>query len=264
MKAFLLGVLLLFGVGTAAAANGPDVGDLWWIPSEAGWGMQVVQNRDVLFITLFVYDQAGSPTWFSGTLHPSGLDGATGGPKWSGDIYATRGPWFGAATFDPAQVQVAKVGTLVFTSPTVSTAIVTYSVNGVQVTKNVQRQTLVYEDYGGTFIGNYIMLSSGCTNPANNGLRLVLVNMSITQGASSLAVSGQMVGEQGQFSCEFNGDFTQSGRMSRSATTYACTTGETGSMTFRELTRGAAGFMGRMSGSNSLGCALSGSIAVLD
>ena len=48
-----------------------DQSDLWWVPSESGWGMQIVQQAGILFATLFVYDATGVPTFYTATLVPS-------------------------------------------------------------------------------------------------------------------------------------------------------------------------------------------------
>ena len=59
-----------------------DQSDLWWIPSEAGWGMQLVQRGSIIFATLFVYGPSSGPTWYTATLD------AAPNLTWSGDLYA--------------------------------------------------------------------------------------------------------------------------------------------------------------------------------
>ena len=34
--------------------------DLWWNPSESGWGVNVAHQGDILFATLFTYDENGN------------------------------------------------------------------------------------------------------------------------------------------------------------------------------------------------------------
>src|SRR5262249_6705530 len=72
-----------------------DNSDLWWNPNESGWGIQLTQRSDVIFATLFVYDRATSPIWYSATLEP-----VKGSLSWTGQLMRCNGPWFGAA-FDP-------------------------------------------------------------------------------------------------------------------------------------------------------------------
>ena len=59
---------------TARAASGADVSDLWWNPSESGWGMQLVQQATTVFATIFVYDTHGIPIWYTATLNFLGVD----------------------------------------------------------------------------------------------------------------------------------------------------------------------------------------------
>ena len=40
-----------------------DMSDLWWIPSESGWGMQLVQQGSLIFATLYIYSSNGQPVW---------------------------------------------------------------------------------------------------------------------------------------------------------------------------------------------------------
>ena len=96
--------------------------------------MQVVEAGSVIFVTLFVYDQNSNPVWYTaqGNYQGNGI--------WTGDLFQTNGPWFGTAPFNPGLVSRAKVGTLTFDdSPpnTVTHATLTYSVNGVVITKAI-------------------------------------------------------------------------------------------------------------------------------
>ena len=62
----------------AALAAGPawatgfsiDHSDIWWVPGESGWGLQVVQQANVIFATMYVYDPQNDPVWYSATLDP--------------------------------------------------------------------------------------------------------------------------------------------------------------------------------------------------
>jgi len=75
-----------------------DQSDLWYIPSESGWGMQLVQRDSVIFATLFVYGQNNQPTWYVSTMN------YTSNLTWTGPLYATTGPWFGTVPFNPQNV----------------------------------------------------------------------------------------------------------------------------------------------------------------
>ena len=85
-------------------SQGPSVpravsNDLWWGgPSENGWGFSTLTRfGPKLFNVLFVYDQAGAPTWF---VQPQGsyLDGGPG-LRYSAPIYSPRSaPWYAYST----------------------------------------------------------------------------------------------------------------------------------------------------------------------
>ena len=86
-----------------------------------------------------MYGADNSARWYSASeLAPSG----GGTTTWTGALYESRGPYFGAATFDPGSVTRPPVGsmTLNFTGP--NSAVLQYTVNGANVTKNISRFSL--------------------------------------------------------------------------------------------------------------------------
>ena len=105
--------------------------------SENGWGVNLVQNEDVIFATFFVYDISKQPTWYSS---PMCVD-ANG--IYSGTLYADTGPWFGGPWTGSAVA--TPVGTSVFTPTSATTGTLTYTVNNadgvstIVVTKSIQR-----------------------------------------------------------------------------------------------------------------------------
>ena len=64
--AFFIG-LLVCGVA-AAQSLGTVFSDLWWNPSESGWGVTIAHQQDVMFLTFFVYKDDRSPYWVTATL----------------------------------------------------------------------------------------------------------------------------------------------------------------------------------------------------
>ena len=60
---------------------------------------------------------------------------------YTGDLFATTGPAFNANPFTPiGPANVRKVGTMTFAFTDGNAATMTYSVDGVSVTKQIQRQ----------------------------------------------------------------------------------------------------------------------------
>jgi len=110
--------------------------DLWWNPAESGWGVNIAHQGDILFATLFTYDANGKGMWLVMT------DGVkTGDAHFSGALYRTHGPAFNAVPFTPiGAANLTQVGTMTFDFQNGNAGTLTYTVNGVTVTKSIQRQ----------------------------------------------------------------------------------------------------------------------------
>ena len=118
-----------------ASANGNYQG-LWWRTggSESGWGVNLTHQGDVLFATLYTYDESGNPMWLSGSALTR-----TGNGTYSGSVERTTGPAYNVA-FDPSRVVRVPVGTMAITfSADGVNATLSFSVNGVTVTKPITR-----------------------------------------------------------------------------------------------------------------------------
>jgi hypothetical protein len=121
----------------APLSRAGNFSDLWYNPSESGWGVNLIQQYDTIFATLFVYGADNRTRWY---VAPALRQAATPA-NFSGDLFETNGPWFGG-TFTQGAVSNRRVGTMIFTALVSGTAgTVSYSVDGVSVTKNIQRQT---------------------------------------------------------------------------------------------------------------------------
>ena len=107
--------------------------DLWWNPSESGWGVNIAHQEDILFATLFTYDANRQPVWY---VMSEGNRALSGG--YTGTLYRTRGPAFNATPWTP--VTVTPVGNMTFTFNGGNAATMTYTADGVSVTKQIQRQ----------------------------------------------------------------------------------------------------------------------------
>ena len=109
--------------------------DLWWNPAESGWGVNVTHQQDIVFATLFTYDASGEPMWYVMSAGAK-VVGAAG--RYSGALYRTTGPAFNASPWTPATS--IPVGNMAFTFTDGNTGTMTYDVDGVHVTKQIQRQ----------------------------------------------------------------------------------------------------------------------------
>ena len=119
-------------VGDAASNN--NFQDLWWLPSESGWGLNLAHQGDILFATLFTYGQDRTGMWLVG----SRLE-RTGERVYSGELHRTTGPAFDAEPFDPSRVSRIAVGTMTVSFDDAANGTVTYTVNGVRQSKAITR-----------------------------------------------------------------------------------------------------------------------------
>jgi len=110
--------------------------DMWWAGlGEDGWGMSVVQHRDVLFSVIYAYDAAGHPTWYvmpGGSWNPAHT-------VFSGALYLPHGSPFDA--YDVTRFAVGDpVGnaSLDFSDP--ANVALTYTIEGISGRKAISRQ----------------------------------------------------------------------------------------------------------------------------
>ncbi len=123
--------------GSSTCPPLPYMTSLWWNPNESGWGLNLNQQGSLMFGTLFTYDAARAPLWL---VMPAGAlqaDGVT----FSGDLYRTTGPAFNAEPFTPiGPANITRVGAMTVSFSQANAGTLTYTMNGVEVRKNIQRQ----------------------------------------------------------------------------------------------------------------------------
>jgi alpha/beta superfamily hydrolase len=121
---------------TASRQTASNYQDLWWNAAESGWGVNVTHQQDTLFATLFSYDGTGQGIWL---VMPAGLRQLDG--SYSGELYRTRGPAFNAQPFTPiGAANITSVGTMRFRFSSGAAGVLEYSVDGIGVTKAIERQ----------------------------------------------------------------------------------------------------------------------------
>lgn len=113
-----------------------DVAGLWWAgPQENGWGMSIARERDTLFNTFFVYDDAGRGQWM---VMPGGTWNAAY-TVYTGNLYTPTGTWLG--NYDASRLHVGDpVGTATLTFTASDAATLSYTVRGASGTKTLQKQ----------------------------------------------------------------------------------------------------------------------------
>jgi hypothetical protein len=256
--AHLFATLFAFLLSPLASATSwsTDISDLWWNPAESGWGMQITQTYNTAFVTIYAYRADRSPVWFSATI--------TGSiSKMTGDLYETAGPYFGGA-FNPAQVSLRKVGTLTFKGVNISDAKVTYSVDGVVVNKDVERQALVFEDNAGLFKGAAsARLSAGSPScgPHFAPGKGMPAEVEIAQPGRSSAMQVQL--RIAGNSCTMaNGEYLQLGRLGDVYGAFTCASGDRGNLYVYEMRTGFESFTARFEYESTVtGCIVDGDFA---
>jgi hypothetical protein len=241
-----LGVSTLAG----ATASSTNFSDMWWNPAESGWGININQQSDILFATLFVYSLDGKAHWYISTL-TSQSAAADGSPIFAGDLYETTGPFFGVA-FNPALVTINAVGTATFQGNGSTRAALQYTVNGVPVSKQIQRQTLRNNDIAGRYLGGTSDITYDCTPASRNNIVTEDGGgITITQNADLVTIKTP--------TCTFNGTYAQNGQVGRIDASYGCNTGAIGALTFTDIYVETSGIIGRYTGHDDT-CSFTGTI----
>jgi hypothetical protein len=240
--------LLAASLMQALPARADDFTDIWWAgPAEDGWGVNLIQSQDFIFATFFVYGPAPAktPIWYVGNLQRQGS-------IFTGGLFQTTGTGFNAP-WNPADHTTVQVGTVTFNPIDSSSATLTYSVNGVPVSKAIVRQTLTPILIGGTYYGTAVVVHSGCSDAANNGT--VLTDFD--------PVVAQTTGNQVQFdflyagteNCTLAGTYSREGLLFRvPVASYVCKNGSTTTVsttaTIYEMKATSIGLEGRWVATN--------------
>jgi hypothetical protein len=243
-------VALAASIGAhAATAVVNDVTDLWFNPDESGWGVNLIQQANVAFATLFVHDEDGRAHWFVGSELDAAPASAGKPVVFVGKLYETTGPVFSASAFDPAKVTVREVGRMTFEFPfrttpasLVSIGRLTYTVDGVTVVKQVQRQTWAFNDLSGQYYGVRVTQISPATPGCSTRVGTqVFDSIDLAHLGGSLAMTathGSPVDE----SCRYTGAYVQEGHMGTLGGTYSCSSGANGTFTLSQMEGGRNGF----------------------
>lgn len=216
MKKWLAALLIGVSSSVSATSLTRDYSDLWFTSSESGWGANMIQQGEIIFLTLFVYQSNGQPIWF--VASDLTFQGTTGNSqRFTGTLYQTAGPFYGSPTFNPNLVTVSPVGTATFIATSATAGTLSYTVNGVTVNKNVTRQTWRNENIAGVYQGATIGTYSNCS--AGNGAYESVASFTVTQAAQSITIAEFGNG----YTCNYTGILSQSGRMGTVTGTGSCT-----------------------------------------
>ncbi|QJR12243.1 hypothetical protein DSM104443_03328 [Usitatibacter rugosus] len=212
--------------GNAAATPATaDYTDIWWNPTENGWGINIVQQGSTLFATIFLYGNDNTNRWFIAS-NLATLPANAGQTKFGGVLYQTNGTFFATVPYNPAQFGLVEVGTMTVTFDTSNTGTLVYTVGQTTVTKNITRTTISTNDITGIFFGGMLSKTSNCVNNANNNLELNLLGTvtGTTTGNTSNYRVDYTLNNGAAASCNFAGTYSQLGRMGAMSGQWSCTT----------------------------------------
>lgn len=264
IRRFAAAVLASFGFCLPASAtiHSIDFTDIWWIPAESGWGLNLIQQGDVLFGTLFVYGTDRTPRWYAASaLVPQSAPAGTF--VFKSPLYRTTGTPLATVPFDPTSVVLDQVGemTLTFSSPTSGTLV--YNVGSDTITKQIQRQTFRTDSPTGTFIGGLSIVASACSVSSSNGPVSFIGAFVITIGTGN-AVSVRLDDGLGVV-CTMNGTLSTQGKLASITNgTWGCSastgTPTNGPFTITSLDIQVNGIHGNFGGSLNQLCTYNGRI----
>ncbi len=245
---------------TSAFANTytSDLSDQWWSEKEPGWGVSVNHQREVLFMTFFLYGKDGKVAWYTGQASHTG-ETPQGALIFTGGMYEYSGGSYFAGAYNAANVTGRSAGTMTFTA-FLDSANLTYSIDGVTVTKVVSRQTFRNNDLTGAYMGGIKQNAVGCVAPYVSGEVNRNTEINVTNTANSFAMT---VRQPDNSVCTFSGSYVQTGRLGRSEGTYTCPGGVKGKYDAFELEANTQGFSGRFFASDNFCDSLIGRFGVM-
>ena len=252
--AFLLS-LSLFSPLASANTFTTDLTDLWWNANESGWGVTATHQREVVFLTFFIYGPDNRPTFYTATANYTGQS-SSGALNFSGQMVQTTGLWFGTF-FNPNAVTVRPVGNVTF-SAFVDAATLSYSIDGTVVNKALTRQTFRLNELTASYAGVIRQTAAGCANTANNGTVENVVGVSIANSETSFAMTTNGNG----LVCNYAGNYRQGGRMGSSTGTYTCP-GISGTYEMLEIEANPSGMTARFSAADNTCSQISGRLAIV-
>ena len=233
---FILALLAL--PARASTSLSSDYSDLWFNPNESGWGVNMIQQDNTIFATLFVYGSSRQPTWYVASSAVIANPNAAL-PSFSGPLYQTSGPPL-TDFFNPSSVTVRQVGTFTFFPNGATRGSIAYSVDGSNVFKDVERQTWKNENLSGTFAGVTVGAATDCG--ASTGNFEVSETLAITQSGTNLSIVDTAPGR----SCNYDGGYTQAGRMGSLLGLGTCGDGVARSLEATELQVGRGFLTGKL------------------
>ncbi len=234
IRALTAAVLLSLAAGQASAqqtftidtsAASPLTG-LWWNANESGWGATITQQAGVMFVTMFVYDAAGNPIWYTVSCFIAGAG-------CSGDMLKVRGGSAPTSPWNGGGVGTSKVGTMALNFTSNDAGSMSYTLDGLPATKQITRQLFgppppAAPGLAGQWQGAIIETRSNCTQAQNNGARATYGQYDIGMGVGSAGALSILLSGVTGLQCTYNGNFSLNGARLLANGSLTCNDGKRG------------------------------------
>ena len=222
-------------------ANATIYQDWWYNPSLSGMGLNVGQQAENIFVSWYMYDADGLPSFllFYGNLQNNKT------------LTAPLRRYYGPEPPDYDETlwggEVVGQATITFSSPSAGTF--NYQYDGNQGSFAIQRFTFHPVNISGMYLGASIVTVSKCG--VNDGVYAYPDMYNITHNGNSLSVAESSTG------CVYGGTIQQQGTHFSGSGTFECTsTGESGTWSSSDISFSEFAMTGRMSAQNNFGCEL--------
>ena len=225
MKRLFTSLLLLLASSNACASYA----DIWWNPNESGWGVTFAQQQNTIFATFFIYGPDSKPFWVASVMTST----ANAATEFNGPVYSVVGSPY-AQTFDPSTTATTLVGTARVKFITGVRATLTYSINGVQIAKTIERQTLATLPLAGSYTGQRFVRDALVSDISGvESITSLSTAFILTTSGNSISIRIETFPSS---VCMYAGTYTQYGVQFSSSGTYQCSDFSTGTWTTSDLT----------------------------
>lgn len=219
-----LALILLLAAWPAMAKR--NYQDMWWMPSESGWGLMVLQQGDTISAVMFHYRSDGKPVWYLLSSAPRGTE-----EYFTGTLYEVTGPsLFGL--FNPANVVPRNAGSMTLHFTDFNQATVSYTIDGSSASKPIERISFAQLGMDGTYNGAQIAVLT-CNDNPQVGSFVFPAEFDIVAGAiRDTRVRDTIIGSGGVYCDWTDGNFTQSGSMIHGEGPLVCRDGNSALISF--------------------------------
>lgn len=230
MKRLLPLMMLLYALLSAAPARAAlNYQDMWWLPSESGWGLMVLHQGSTISAVMFHYRADRKPAWYLLSNAQRGTE-----ESFSGTLFEVTGPpLFGL--FDPSTVLPRDVGSmsLRFTGP--NEARLSYTIDGATTQRVIQRITFTNLDVDGVYFGSQAAVLR-CNGAAQVGSLVFPAQVTVSGGAVRLTRVNDTLLGSGGVACDWaDTEFSQNGSYIRGQGNVVCRNGDAALVSFFDV-----------------------------